>query len=52
MLSLCPKTSAQPYLQFVAHVAKILARKENVEAIMDAKTPDQIREIFRENNMK
>ena len=52
VLSLCPKTSAQPYLQFVAHVAKILARKENVEAIMNAKTPDQIREIFRENSMK
>ena len=52
VLSLCPKTSAQPYLQFVAHVAKILARKENVEAIMNAETPEQIREIFRESSAK
>ena len=52
VLSLCPKTSAQPYLQFVAHVAKILARKENVEAILNAKTPEQIREIFLENYAK
>ena len=52
VLSLCPKTSAQPYLQFVAHVAKILARKENVEAIMNAKTTDEIRDIFQDNYMK
>lgn len=52
VLSLCPKTSAQPYLQFVAHVAKILARKENVEAILNAKTPEQIREIFLGNYAK
>lgn len=52
VLSLCPKTSAQPYLQFVAHVAKILARKDNVEAILNAKTPEQIREIFLGNYAK
>ena len=49
VLSLCPKSSAQPYLQFVAHVAKILSRKENMEAILNAKTTEEIREIFLEN---
>ena len=52
VLSLCPKSSAQPYLQFVAHVAKILARKENMEAILNAKTAEQLREIFMENYSK
>ncbi|MBQ7402398.1 MAG: cation:proton antiporter [Lentisphaeria bacterium] len=48
VLSLCPKTSAQPYLQFVAHVAKILARKENVEAILQAESAERVLEIFQE----
>ena len=52
VLSLCPKASAQPYLQFVAHVAKILARKENVETILNAKTQEEIREIFLDNYSK
>ena len=52
VLSLCPKTSAQPYLQFVAHVAKILARKEKVEAILQAETAEKVLEIFREDHSK
>ena len=46
VLSLCPKSSAQPYLQFISRVAKILSKKENVEAIMNADTPERVRAIF------
>jgi mannitol/fructose-specific phosphotransferase system IIA component (Ntr-type) len=49
LLSLCPKHSDNPYLQFVAHAAKILSVKENVNAMMNATTPEAVRDIFTEN---
>lgn len=46
VLSLSPKSAHQPYLQFVAHVAQILANPENVKSIVESNDPDAVRKAF------
>ncbi len=46
ILTLCPKQIPQPYLRFVALIASLLMDKATVQAILDAKTPEELRSIF------
>lgn len=46
VLSLCPKNSSQPYLQFIAHIADVLSSPENIEKLIHTSDSDQIRNIF------
>ncbi|MCQ2379132.1 MAG: cation:proton antiporter [Victivallaceae bacterium] len=45
VLSVCPKELDGPYLQFVAHVAGVLGKPGNVDAILHA-APNEIRNYF------
>ncbi len=53
VLSLCPKDSDEPYLQFVAHVAGVLGKPGNLDAILHS-SPHEIRNFFigRQNSGK
>ncbi|NLF61476.1 MAG: PTS transporter subunit EIIA [Lentisphaerae bacterium] len=46
VLSLCPKQAEEPYLQFVAHVARILSDEKNVEKIVASKNAAEIHRLF------
>ncbi len=46
VLSLCPKTTNQPYLQFIAKVAGTLSKQDKIEAIKNASDPEQVLKIF------
>ncbi|MDD3885794.1 MAG: cation:proton antiporter [Victivallaceae bacterium] len=46
VLSLCPKSAQQPYLEFVAHVAGALSKPEKVKAVLDSQDPAAIRHLF------
>ncbi len=45
VLSLCPKEADEPYLQFVAHVAAVLSKPGNLDAILNS-PPGEIRNFF------
>ncbi len=46
VLSLCPKTTTQPYLQFIARIAGTLSKPENVDAVRNSSDPEQLLKIF------
>ncbi len=46
VLSLSPKTGEMPYLQFVAHVAAILAEEENQKILVETTDTAKIHQIF------
>lgn len=46
VLSLCPKQAEEPYLQFVAHVARILSDEKNIEKIVASKNAAEIHRLF------
>ena len=49
VLSLSPIGHDQPYLQYISHIGKILAKNENIQRIMDAKNSPELRNIFVKN---
>ncbi len=46
VLSFCPRQSESPYLQYIAYIASILAKKSNLDEILASDTPEKIRDIF------
>lgn len=46
VLTLCPRETEGPYLQFIAHIAKILCIKSNVEYLKQIKTAEKVRKLF------
>ena len=46
ILSLCPKDSNEPFLQFMSQVAAVLNSKENIANILNAATAGEIRKIM------
>ena len=47
VLSLCPKLGEEPYLQFVAHVAAILADEEKLDVLKNTANSAEIQQLFR-----
>jgi len=47
VLSLCPKLGEEPYLQFVAHVASILADEQNLKILETNANSGDIQQLFR-----
>jgi mannitol/fructose-specific phosphotransferase system IIA component (Ntr-type) len=45
-MSLCPPEFNNPYLQFVSHIAGVLAKKENIAQILQAKTQQEVFQVF------
>ena len=46
VMSLCPKQAEEPYLQFVAHVAAILAEEKNISRIIACDSAVGIHRLF------
>lgn len=46
ILSLCPKDSSEPFLQFMSQVAAVLNSKENIADILKASSAGEIRKIM------
>lgn len=47
ILSLCPKHASEPYLQYVSHVAAVLAEGRYSGLLATCRTPDQVRSFFK-----
>ena len=46
VMSLCPPEFNNPYLQYVSHIAGVLAKKENIAQILQAKTQLEVFQVF------
>ena len=46
VMSLCPPEFNNPYLQYVSHIAGILAKEKNIAQIKSAKTPQEVFKIL------
>jgi len=46
VLSVCPKETSEPYLQYIVNIAGVLSKADNRQAILAASTPAQVRKVF------
>ena len=46
VMCLSPKNSDGPHIEFVATVGSVLAKQENIDNILAAKTPEEVIRIF------
>ena len=47
VLCLSPKSSSGPHIQFIAGVAAVFSKKENMDAILNASSPEEVLDVFK-----
>ena len=50
ILTLSPVDARQPYLQYISRIGELLLQEKNIDSILNARTPEELRNIFINGN--